>query len=250
MAKCTACGTENQAGEKFCVECGMEPHDAPTEQAQSQPAVNGQTDVANPSEQFETYRVEFEKVAKNGSLNLLARRKMRTVKKTLNLSDDQAKAFEERVLTEWKQQQTEIAARKAEEQRVLKEELDRKRCEEEARRAEEERIHQEELEKKRREEEARKAEEDRIHQEERERKRRKRAVAKKAREAEKDCKSESSDNKSSDSLSTVFIAILTIVFVGLLIWGGWWLICLLFRHWIITGLIVIGLIFVGAAASK
>ena len=183
MAKCISCGAEHQAGEKFCAECGMRLPSGSAEQTQAHSAVDGRVDVTMDSERFEAYRAEFEKVVVDGSLNLLARRKLKSVQKLLNLSDDQAKAFGERIQAEWKQRQAEIAARKAEEERIRQEELDKKRREYEARKAEEERILQEELEKKRREEEARKAAEDRIHQEERERKRREEEEAENLRKA-------------------------------------------------------------------
>ena len=211
MAKCIGCGAENQAGEKFCAECGMKLPVDSTEQAEKHSVVNDQSVAAMGAEQFEAYRAEFEKVAKDGSVNLLARRKLKSVQKLLNLSDDQAKAFEERIQAEWKQRQAEIAARKAEEERIRQEELDKKHREEEerekqrqaeaaARKAEEERIRQEELDKKRREEAARKAEEDRIRQEERERKRREKEEAEKVRQAEEARKKEEERKKEEQEL--------------------------------------------------
>ena len=211
MAKCIACGTENQPGESYCAECGMElPVDA-TAQAEKHSAANDRVGTAMGPEQFEAYRAEYEKVAKGGSLNLLARRKLKSVQKLLKLSDDQVKSFEEKIQAEWAQRQAELAARQAEEERIRQEELDKKRREEAerdkqrqaeaaARRAEEERIRQEELDKKRREEAARQAEEERIRQEERERKRREKEEEEKLRQAEKAREEEEARKKEEQDL--------------------------------------------------
>ena len=255
MAKCIGCGAENQAGEKYCSECGMKLPVEAKEQSEKHSATNDKSVAAMGTEQFEAYRAEFEKVAVDGSLNLLARRKLKSVQKLLNLSDEHVKSFEERILAERMRRQEEIVARKAEEARIRQEELDKKRREEEARKAEEERIRQEELEKKRREKAARKAEKERARQAELDRERQENVESHKQKEDNGDVEAaegeaESSDKKSGGDVSTVIIAILAIVLVAFLVWGGWWLICLLFRHWIITGLVVIGLIVVGAAASK